>query len=68
MANEGGNFLSNLSILDEKNYNHWIIKMEVILSYQELLEIVKDNAQKKDEVANRKRIARLVAFFINVWI
>lgn len=55
MASGGGNFLANLPILDGKNYNHWVIKMEVILSYQELLEILKDGAREKDKATSRKK-------------
>lgn len=55
MANGGGNFLGNLPVLDGKNYNHWVVKMEAILGYQELLEIMKDGVQEKDEAANKKK-------------
>ncbi|XP_017438160.1 uncharacterized protein LOC108344205 [Vigna angularis] len=55
MENGSGNFLGNLPVLDGKNYNHWVIKIEVIHGYQELLEIVKDGIQENDEAANKKK-------------
>ncbi|XP_027941277.1 uncharacterized protein LOC114195081 [Vigna unguiculata] len=52
-GNEG--FFSNLPILDGKNYDHWVIRMEAILGYQELWEVVTEGAKEKDEAANKKK-------------
>nr|KYP73661.1 hypothetical protein KK1_006308 [Cajanus cajan] len=54
-SNRGGNFLFTLPIVDGKNYDHWVVRMEVILGFQEILEIMKDGISDKDEAANYKK-------------
>ena len=54
-GNGNGGFFSNLPILDGNNYDHWVIRMEAILGYQELWEVVTEGAKEKDEAANKKK-------------
>jgi len=47
--------LSNLPVLDGKNFNCWVTRMEAILGYQEVLEIVRDGVGEKDDVVVKKK-------------
>lgn len=45
MANAGDNndqFPTKLPVLDEKNYDRWLLQMKVIFCYQDVLEVVRN--------------------------
>ncbi|XP_019414595.1 PREDICTED: uncharacterized protein LOC109326358 [Lupinus angustifolius] len=45
MGQNSGNFLANLPILDEKNWNKWRVQMKALMGYQEVDEIVENGFQ-----------------------
>lgn len=49
MADSGTNLMGNLSVLDGKNWDRWCTQMEVVLDYQDVLQIVKDGYQDLGE-------------------
>jgi len=52
----GGNFSSNLSILDGKNYDHrMIIIMEVILGYQKVIDTMKEDTREHADAATTEK-------------
>lgn len=40
MTNSNGNMLGNLLVLGGKNWDRWCVQMEVVFSFNEVLEIV----------------------------
>jgi len=68
IANGGGSFLANLPVLDGKNYDHGVIRMEAILGYQEILELVRGGVREKDEVATRKKVYKARCHLHHVWM
>jgi len=55
-TNTGG-FIHALRILDGKNYDQWVVRMEAILGFHEILGIVKEgiSEKEKDDVAIMKK-------------
>lgn len=53
VLNEWEIFLSILPILDGKNYD-WVIRIEAMLSYQEVLETIKEGTCEKDDIVAKK--------------
>jgi len=69
MAKWGGNFLSNLLVLDNKNFDYWVIMMEVIIGfYEEVWKLWEMVSMSRMMLHPRKKIARPIVCFINMWI
>lgn len=49
MATSNASFLGNLPILDGKNWERWCTQMEVVVDYQDVLEIVQNEFQELGE-------------------
>lgn len=73
--------LTNLSIVDAKNYNNWYKEMKVLFDYQDVLEVIKNcvnplaegamdvhRATHKEERKKRRKNLRHCFLSINVWM
>ena len=56
-ATNTGGFIHALPVLDGKNYDQWVVRMEAILGFHEILGIVKEgiSEKEKDDAAIMKK-------------
>ena len=56
-ATNTGGFMHALPVLGGKNYNQWVVRMEAILGFHEILGIVKEgiSEKEKDDAAIMKK-------------
>ncbi|XP_019447316.1 PREDICTED: uncharacterized protein LOC109350539 [Lupinus angustifolius] len=74
MAQATGNFVTNLPVLDGKNWSRWSIHMKAILGYQEVADIVEERlpvleegatkAQRNAHKQNKKRDCKAISLQI----
>jgi len=64
-GNGNGGFFSNLPILDGKNSDHWVIRMEAILGYKNCGRLSRRVLRRRTKPQIRRKIARLDVSCIN---